>query len=202
MRDDIDAYIGEYVGSLRKLLDELPREPLIAAFEMLWAAYRQDKQIFFCGNGGSAASSSHSAQDLAKGSMGRKGDLPVKAVRAIALTNDIGQITAWANDVSYEYIFAGQLKILMNPGDVLIGISGSGNSPNVLRALTFAKERGGRTIALVAFDGGKMRQLADIVVHIPSTHYGQLEDVHMSIGHMMAYWMQKRILEEQHQREA
>lgn len=193
MKISIDSFLKAYQENVIKLYQEFPKDDLQHAIEVLWETYEHDKQIFFCGNGGSAASSSHIAQDLAKGSMGRKGDIPIRAVRALALTNDIGQITAWANDTSFDNIFVGQLRVLLRPGDVLVGISGSGNSPNVVNALLFAKEKGNKTIAFVAFDGGVMKDIADVGVHIQSTHYGQLEDLHMSMGHMIAYWFQREL---------
>lgn len=193
MKISIDSFLRAYQEDVIKLYQEFPKDDLQHAIEVLWETYEHDRQIFFCGNGGSAASSSHIAQDLAKGSMGRKGELPIRAVRAIALTNDMSQITAWANDTGFNNIFVGQLKVLMNPGDVVVGISGSGNSENVVHALRYAKDKGNKTIAFVAFDGGIMKDLAGVVIHVQSTHYGQLEDLHMSMGHMIAYWFQNEL---------
>lgn len=195
MQLDRSLFIKQYKENLIQLLNKLPEEKLQESLEILWTAYESDKQIFFCGNGGSAAASSHIAEDVAKGSMGPKADLPIRPVRAISLTDNTPYITAWANDTGYENIFVGQLKVLLNPGDVVVGISGSGNSPNVVNAIQFAKKRGNPTVAFVGFEGGTMKKDADVVVHITSSHYGQLEDLHMIMGHVVAYWFQSRLVE-------
>lgn len=155
-------------------------EQLIDAFAR---ARDEDRQIFVCGNGGSAATANHLACDIVKGaSYGSD-----QRFRIMALSEQIPTITAYANDVDYSAVFAEHLKNFVRPGDIVMILSGSGNSPNILRALESANELGCYTIALTGRDGGKAASLANLNVHVADTHMGRIEDVHLIICHMLSY---------------
>ncbi len=141
------------------------------------------KHIFVCGNGGSASTASHFACDIVKGASFNR---PVR-FRIMALTDSLPTLTAYSNDVSYECVFAEQLKNFAEPGDLVMAISGSGNSPNVLRAVEYANSIGCKTIALTGRDGGKLGPLAHLNLQVPVPHMGRIEDAHMIICHMIAY---------------
>jgi D-sedoheptulose 7-phosphate isomerase len=151
------------------------------AIELIMEAGANGNLVFICGNGGSASTASHMACDLAKGT--RMPDFP--AFRAIALTDSLPQLTAWANDNGYENCFAGQLEGLGRAGDLLIAISGSGNSPNVLRAVEVAKELGMTTLGLAGFNGGQLGQMVDYALIIPAPTIEQVEDVHLILEHVI-----------------
>ncbi|GBD08995.1 Phosphoheptose isomerase [Candidatus Thermoflexus japonica] len=172
-------WIEEYFDGVRRALDALPREILLQIIAQIEAAARDGRMIFLCGNGGSAATASHFACDLAKGT--RRPGAPM--VRAVALTDSIPLLTAWANDTEYRRVFAEQLRPLVRPGDVLIAISGSGNSPNVLEAVQVAREAGAFTIGLTGFQGGKLRDLVDLCLIVPSGCMEQIEDLHLILHH-------------------
>lgn len=147
--------------------------------ERLFKAYEQDCAVYLFGNGGSAALASHAACDLGKGttSPGKK------PFRVVSLTDNVSLITAWANDTSYENIFAAQLRPFVQPGDVAFAISGSGNSPNVLNALDVARDGGASTIGLTGARGVKMEALCDVCVTVPSENMQHIEDSHLCIMH-------------------
>lgn len=167
----IDALNGIDFTVVQRVLDTLA------------AAREKGNTIFICGNGGSAATSSHFATDLGKGaSYGQ----PTR-FRVIALTDSISTITAYANDMSYEVVFAEQLTNFAKPDDVLVCISGSGNSPNVLRAVEAAKAAGLTTIGMTGFEGGALGPMVDLHVNVPDDHMGRIEDAHMSLCHMIAF---------------
>ena len=146
-------------------------------------ARERGSTIFTCGNGGSAATASHFATDLGKGaSFGQ----PTR-FKVIALTDSVSTITAYANDVNYDVVFAEQLINHAKPNDVLVCISGSGNSPNVLRAVEAAKTAGLTTIAMTGFAGGALGPMVDLHINVPDDHMGRIEDAHMSLCHMIAF---------------
>lgn len=150
-----------------------------------WFAEARDhsKHIFVCGNGGSASTASHFACDIVKGASFNR----PSRFRIMALTDSLPTLTAYSNDVSYECVFAEQLKNFAEPGDLVMAISGSGNSPNVLRATEYANSIGCKTIALTGRDGGKLGPLAQLNIHVPAPHMGRIEDAHMIVCHMIAY---------------
>ncbi len=152
-------HISEYLGGVQSLLDKIPSNQVQQIVDILMEARVNCRSIFLCGNGGSAATASHWANDLCKGALSDK--LP--RVRALALTDNIPLITAWANDVAYEHIFASQLANFVQPLDVVIAISGSGNSRNVLNAMRYARSEGALTIGLTGFDGGHLKKLRTFV---------------------------------------
>lgn len=174
----------EYKSKLFRSLDTVDLNAVGEAIEILGGARRNNRHIFVCGNGGSASTASHFACDIVKGaSFNRE-----SRFRIMALTDSLPTITAYSNDVSYECVFAEQLKNFAQPGDVLIAISGSGNSPNVLRAIEYANSIGCKTIALTGRDGGKLGPLAQLEIRVREQHMGRIEDGHMIICHMLCYY--------------
>jgi D-sedoheptulose 7-phosphate isomerase len=176
-------WIAAYLAAQQRALAALKPEELAPLITTLQEAHREDRQIFVIGNGGSAANASHFAVDLGKGAS----DVLPRRFRVLSLTDNVPWITALGNDYCYEDIFVRQLMNYARPGDVLIGISVSGNSPNCVRAFDWAKATGVKTIALVGAKRGQMAELADQLVVIPDGHYGRTEDVQMNILHLMAY---------------
>jgi D-sedoheptulose 7-phosphate isomerase len=168
-----------YFAELEQVTRKLPYVAMEQAIEALIGTSLAGGTVFLFGNGGSASLASHFACDLGKGTS----DVAFQPFRAVALTDNIPMMTAWANDFGYEHIFAEQLKTLGRPSDLAFAISGSGNSPNVLNALRVARERGMFTVGLTGFQGGKMRGLCDVCVVIPSDNMQIIEDLHLSIAH-------------------
>ncbi|MCI0353641.1 MAG: SIS domain-containing protein [Acidobacteria bacterium] len=168
-----------YFAGLGRLLERLPYGAIDQVAEVLLASYYEGRTLFVFGNGGSAALASHFATDLGKGTAvnGKP------RFRVVALTDNVALISAWANDARYDDIFSEQLRNLVQAGDTAFAISASGNSPNVLNALTVAREAGARTIGITGFEGGRMRELCDLCVVVPSDHMQFIEDAHLGIAH-------------------
>ena len=181
--ETLTNWIGDYVNAQHRALDSVPPEKIADAIEVIRDAWVHDRQIFAIGNGGNAASCSHFATDLGKGASDATG----RPFRVSSLTDNTAWITALANDYSTEDVFVRQLQNFAKAGDVLIASSVSGNSPNLVKALEFAKARDVRTIAIVGAKRGKMAELAEQVLVVGDTHYGRVEDVQMHILHMLAY---------------
>ena len=176
-------YCEEYRTQILKVIEELDLGKVDQAIAWIRRARDENRQIFTCGNGGSASTASHFVADLLKGaSYGRE-----KRFRIHALTDSLATITAYGNDVGYDSIFVEQLKNLASAGDVVMCISGSGNSPNVLAAAKYAREAGCRTIALTGRDGGKLAPMADLNIGIGHPHMGRIEDLHLIVCHMIGY---------------
>lgn len=188
----MDGFITDYLKSIEKLVTKLSVETIEKIIDTLYTAYEEDKQIFVMGNGGSAASSSHFVCDLAKSTImpGRK------RIKAICLTDNVSLITAWANDTNYTNIFGEILANYAQPGDVLIGCTASGMSPNIINAMLIAHEMGVKTIAIVGFNGGTVKQVAQICLNVPSENITQVEDVQMLLFHLFASSLKERILRE------
>jgi D-sedoheptulose 7-phosphate isomerase len=183
----------EYFAMYQRMIAELPHGEIERAAVELLRAYEDRRSIFIFGNGGSAALASHFACDLGKGTViGNNGH---KRFRVLALTDNVPLMTAWANDRCYEGIFAEQLQNLVTPGDVAFAISGSGNSPNILRALEVARDARANTLGLAGFDGGKMRNLCNVCVVLPSDNMQIIEDFHLSVTHAMFSVIRQRISE-------
>ncbi len=180
----------DYFERLRGLLELLPEqaERLVA---LLLRAFDAERTVFLIGNGGSAANASHFAQDLAKGTA--PGLEAPRRLRALSLADNVGFLTALANDVGYERVFEQQLRTLARPGDLLIAISGSGNSPNVLRAVEWAREAGLLTLGVTGFDGGKLRGMVDHAVHVPCDDMGICETLHAAVFHCAMSGLRERI---------
>jgi len=185
MIEDLNTYLHQVAQTLTRL----PRQPLDRIAEAIWETYERDGTILICGNGGSAASASHFACDMAKLTISADS----RRVRALALTDNIPLITAWSNDQAYADVFVEQLIGLYRPGDMLFAISGSGNSPNVLRAVEWANDRGAPTVGLTGFDGGRLARLARFSLHVKNDIMPQVEDIHMTICHGLAVAMRRRI---------
>jgi D-sedoheptulose 7-phosphate isomerase len=168
-----------YLQSLVEVLQNLPVPIIDEIVERLCHAFQQDCAVYVFGNGGSAALASHIACDLGKGTTvaGRR------PFRVLSLTDNVSLITAWANDTSYDNIFAAQLSPFIQAGDIAFAVSGSGNSPNVLNGLRVAREAGASTIGITGFQGGKMKALCDCCLVVPSDNMQQIEDSHLSIMH-------------------
>ena len=188
MMSNQDKLIDEYIGQVRATLAELPISEIEQIVDILQKAREAGSRIFIFGNGGSAATASHFAGDLNKGA-----NCPGQPrLRAIALTDNIPAVTAWANDAAYEDIFAEQLENHVEPGDVVIGISGSGRSMNVVKALKLANTRGATTVALTGFDGGLVKDVAHLCLTVPSSIMEQAEDVHLLIEHVVTTCLRAR----------
>jgi len=151
-------------------------------------AEKKGKQIFVMGNGGSAATASHIATDWSK--TAERVGKPL--IRCTSLNDNTAFMTAIGNDLGYEELFSRQLQNLLNAGDLVVIISGSGNSPNVIKAAEYARKTGAKTIALTGFTGGKLRQMADICLHVDSDQYGVIEDMHMAAGSILAFYLKQR----------
>lgn len=174
--------ITEYLDEVGALLFSLPRQPIQDTIDAILTAYQYGRTIYVLGNGGSAATASHFCCDLQKWTLA-----PGKPrLKAIALTDNMALFSAWANDDGYEHVFEAQLRTLLNPGDVVIAISGSGNSPNVLRAVEFATSRGAITVGFAGYGGGALLSLVEHCVVVPSSRMNQIEDVHLTLCHLIA----------------
>ena len=176
-------WITDYVQAQNATLSSVPVEAVARLVELLRQAHAEDRQVFICGNGGSAANASHFATDLGKGASDKLG----KRFRVLSLTDNVAWMTALGNDYAYEDIFAGQLQNFARPGDLLLSISVSGNSPNCVKALAWAKKNGVKTLVIVGAKRGRMAEVADEAIVINETHYGRVEDVHMNLLHMACY---------------
>lgn len=181
--------MDDYLEQVAALIRKVPRREVEDAVERLWQAHSADAQIFACGNGGSSATASHFAEDLAKGIEAPAG----RRFRVISLVDSVPMLTAYANDLGYEHVFAEQLKNLARAGDVLLAISGSGRSPNVLRAMEAARQAGCGVVGLTGRDGGEMPPLADICVVVPAESMQQIEDAHLAIAHAIYLELKGRL---------
>jgi D-sedoheptulose 7-phosphate isomerase len=179
--------VSNYFSQLEQMLRGISLPNLRQALDILEEAYYNGRRIFIIGNGGSAATASHFALDLAKNTI-----MPgAPRVKAISLTDHVPLITAWSNDTHYEHIFAEQLANLLEPSDVLIGISASGNSPNVINAVKLAMQQGASTIALLGADGGQLKRLVNAYVLAPGYNIEQEEDAHMILSHVITRHMRE-----------
>jgi D-sedoheptulose 7-phosphate isomerase len=190
----------EYFGMYQQVVANLPHEEIDGVVTDLMFAYEHGRHIFIFGNGGSAALASHFACDLGKGTI--VSDNGQKRFRVMALTDNVPLMTAWANESCYEQIFAEQLRNFIAPSDVAFAISGSGNSPNVLRGLEVARSHGARTLGLTGFEGGKMKSLCDICIILPSNNMQVIEDFHLSVTHAIFSVIRHKISDGQVQRQA
>jgi len=176
-------WIAEYVTRQKAALDSIPAEAVAQVVEKLGDALKNDRQVFVFGNGGSAANASHFATDLGKGASDKLG----KRFRVISLNDNASWMTALANDYSYEDVFVGQLQNYGRAGDLVLTMSVSGNSPNCVKALEWARKHGLRTVAMVGAKRGRLAEVAEQVIVINDTHYGRVEDAHMGICHLLCY---------------
>jgi D-sedoheptulose 7-phosphate isomerase len=181
--------VQNYLDQLEKTIAQISREDVWSIIQELMVAWRKQKQIFLLGNGGSSATASHMANDLNKLTIidGKP------RFRAMALSDNIPLMTAWANDTDYKNIFVEQMLNFIQTGDVVIGISCSGNSGNVLKAFEVAKSFSAVTIAFTGDTGGRLKEIADYCIFIPSPHIGHQEDGHMILDHVIANTLKELI---------
>ena len=183
--------IRRYLEDVQCTLAALPLERIDDVVAVLLKTNESGSTVFTLGNGGSAATSSHFACDLAKGAI-----IPGRPrFRVVSLTDNVSLMTAWSNDVAYEDVFAEQLRGLISHGDVVIAFSGSGNSPNVLRAVELAHQAGGITVGFTGFSGGKLSGMVDVSLVVPNDCMEQIEDVHMVLCHLIATVLRERLRE-------
>jgi len=186
----LPEYVQKYVRDAHAALDapyfvEAVRK--IAA--VLLRARAEDRTVFFFGNGGSASTASHFVTDIAKVAGGTEAKGPGKRFRCLCLNDNVPGVTAWANDVNYAAVFAGQLKSLAVKGDVVVAISGSGNSPNVLEAVRAARTMGLTTIGLTGMGGGQLKDLVDVALVVPSNSMQHTEDTHLVTLHVLTAYL-------------
>ena len=186
----INDYSKSYIDYLSSVLSNISLTDIEKFVEVLLEARERESSIFFIGNGGSAATASHFANDIAIGTRTYE-----KPFRAISLCDNQAVITAIANDDGYEKIFSQQLQVLLKKQDVVVAISASGNSPNLLDAIDTAKKMNTITVGISAFDGGKMKEMVDISVHVPTEkgEYGPAEDAHMVLDHLVSNYLMRLV---------
>ncbi|MBE7498834.1 MAG: SIS domain-containing protein [Verrucomicrobiales bacterium] len=179
----MNNWISQYVRAQQAALESIPQAAVERIIERLGRALVDDQQVFVFGNGGSAANASHFATDLGKGASDKLG----RRFRVLSLNDNVSWLTALGNDYAYEDIFLRQLENYARPGDIALTMSVSGNSPNLVKAIEWARNNGLHTIALVGGKRGALAGLAEEVIVIDSEHYGRVEDAHMGICHMLCY---------------
>lgn len=168
--------------------NELDLDAIARIAKILENAEKTGSQIFVIGNGGSAATASHIATDWSK-TAERSGK---RLLRCMSLTDNVPFITAIGNDLGFDRVFVRQLENYLQPGDVVVMISGSGNSPNLIKAAAFSKKRGAVTVGMTGFTGGKLRRMVDVCLHVESDQYGVIEDLHMAVGSILAFYLKQR----------
>ena len=179
----------DYLLAVQELLERLDHAVIDQMVEAIWRGYEAGRTLFLFGNGGSAALASHFACDIGKSTIAEGH----RRFRAIALTDNVPLITAWANDKGYEDIFSEQLDGLAEKGDIAMAVSGSGNSPNVIKGLQTARRLGLQTLALTGFAGGKAKPLADLCLVVPSDSMQHIEDTHLCASHAIFLAIRERM---------
>jgi D-sedoheptulose 7-phosphate isomerase len=193
----VREFVEEYVNSMAEQLRAVPADAIDRIGRRLLGTVETGAQILVAGNGGSASTASHFACDLAKTVLGAKPELRTSRFRVLSLADNVALLTAWANDVTYEAVFAEQVKMLGRSGDVLCVISASGSSPNVVRAVETASDLGLQTIGFLGFDGGRLLAIVDDAVVVPSHDFGHVESAHLVLGHLLTRWLHDRLEERQ-----
>lgn len=174
-----------YFDELAKVVHEMPKDQVARFVSWIVEAREQGKAIFVLGNGGSATTASHFATDMGKGaSLDRR-----VRFRILSLTDNVGWMTALGNDLSYEDVFVEQLKNFAEAGDIVVAISVSGNSPNVVKAVEWSASHGCKTVGLLGKDGGRLKDLVDLAIRVPTNHFGRAEDLHLIITHIAGYFV-------------
>lgn len=184
-------FIQNYIGELKNTLDNLSQEVIVQVLDILHEARLNNQQVFILGNGGSASTASHFVCDLGKNTR-------VKGTpnfRVMGLSDNMAIFSALANDEGYENVFAQQLANHIQPDDIVIGISTSGNSPNVVNAIHLAKSVGAKTIGFTGFDSGKLGSMVDVNLHVPSDSIERVEDVHLVLEHLITKALRERAMQ-------
>ena len=179
--DDKARYIQDYLALEKKTLEALSQKEIHDVVDAVLDAYEHEGTIYICGNGGSAATASHAANDFNKGIS----EFVDKKWHFYCLNDNMATLMSIANDISYEEVFRFQLRGRLKPHDLVIGISGSGNSANVVNAIRYAKEQGVKTVGWTGYSGGKVKELADVVFYVPLDNMQVVEDMHMVLVHLL-----------------
>jgi len=188
----MNLYFKQYCSELIDTINNLTSKDLNPIVNILWDAYKGNKKIYVIGNGGSAATASHYVCDFAKGTA-----VPgEKRLKIMSLTDNVAHMTAISNDISYHEVFKEQLENLLEPGDILLCISASGNSPNLVQAVNYANSVNVTTIGILGFNGGRMKELTATNIVVDNFNYGQVEDIHLMLGHVLSQYLRKRIVTE------
>lgn len=182
------SFTHRYFDQVKNLLDQIPEEGIIAFTDLLTDAWKEGKKVILMGNGGSSANASHIVNDLQKCLQYDSG----KPLKAMCLSDNTALILAWGNDTKFDNIYAPQVECWAESGDLVIGISGSGNSMNVINAIEKGNEVGALTLGLAGFDGGKLAKIAKITIVVPSDNMQQIEDLHMIILHLVFSELRRR----------
>ena len=188
--------IKKYISDLQLILNQLSTDSIQKVIDALYNARISNRQVFIMGNGGSASTASHFVCDLSKNT--RINGSP--HFRVIGLTDNMAIFSALANDEGYENVFAGQLASLLRPDDLVIGISTSGNSPNVVNGINYANSMGAKTIGFTGFDGGRLAEIVDLQIHVPCRCIEQVEDIHLMLEHLICTTLRQTFAEHIYQR--
>lgn len=181
-------FLKNYTDTVSKTIANIDVEEFQKAIAILTEAYKNDRQVFITGNGGSAGTANHFVCDFGKNAVQKKGQ---RRFRIISLVDNVEKITAFGNDVRFEEIFSQQLENLMNDGDVLIVVTASGTSPDLIPACEFVKAKNGKVIGMTGFSGGKVRDYADAHLNVPLTSYEQIEDIHLMFLHLFVCYFKE-----------
>lgn len=184
----IKVFTDGYFEELKKTLEEISLEKVEKVVEIIYEAYLKGRQVFIMGNGGSAATASHFACDLSKGTIIEGRD----RFKVISLNDNMSLMTALSNDFGYERVFSEQLMNLVSKGDVVIGITASGNSKNILQAIKYAKGIGAVTLGFIGFGGGELKEMVDEHITVSNMSYGQVENIHLILSHAIAKYFRER----------
>lgn len=183
----------EYKNYTQRALDSVDEAEVEKLIDALYDAYQREATVYVIGNGGSAANASHFAQDLAKGTCRDMNQ--ERRIRALSLTDNFAFFSALGNDEGYDQVFVQQLRTFCRPGDLLVAISGSGNSPNILRAIEYANDNGVATIGITGFSGGTLRSIAGATVHVPLNDMCTAESIHSVVCHYVILRLQEKMKE-------
>ena len=185
-------YCEGYLKDVKKSIDGLDKEEMNNIFKVIYDAFENGKNIFLFGNGGSGSNADHIVNDFSKGVLVHRG----KRFKAVSLNSNTALLTAWANDSSYDDVFSKQIEVMTEEGDVVVGISGSGNSKNILNGINKGNEKGAICIGITGFEGGKLKEMCQKCLVVPSNHMGRIEDIHLIFLHMLAYFMYENVKNE------
>ena len=186
------VFVENYLNDIKKALNKINIEDIKKISDMLFSAWQNEKKIFIIGNGGSATTASHFASDLSKGTVFGFYGKNEKRFMVQSLTDNIALLTAYGNDLGFEDIFAQQLKNILTQGDVVLAITCSGNSKNIVKAIEYANSMNAMTAGLLGFGGGKVKDMMDVNLVIESNHYGVVEDCHSILTHLISYYLKER----------